>query len=419
MKVFSKYIEKNILYPAFIDKSPDSALQNIIVIPCYDEPDILKTLNSLIECKLPQQPVEVIVVINAAKNTDPEIIKQNRNIESEIGKWKEVHKNTSISFHTILLEDISPKFSGAGFARKIGMDEAIIRFNAISNTSGFITSLDADSLVAGNYLQELEKLFLNNSKISGCSIYFEHPIEGNEFQDIVYEKITEYELYMRYYSLSLKFTGIPYYFHTVGSSFAVNSIAYCKQGGMNRKQAGEDFYFLQKIMTLGNYRYLKTTTVYPSPRPSNRVAFGTGPHIKSKLENPREEFMTYDFAAFKNLKVFFEQIDKLFGKSVDLNQLGIHESLIQFLEKNEFVKALGEINANTAALNTFKKRFWLWFDAFRILKYLNFAHERHYLKQLLKNMANDYLKYSGQEGLCTNDITGLLVNFRAIEQKAH
>ena len=416
MNVFNRYIEQHTLYPAFIERNPDAALQNIIVIPCYNEPDIFETLNSLTKCSPAQNPTEVIIVINSAEDTSTEIISQNKATKITLDNWIKTNNTDKITFHTIFLENIPTKHAGAGFARKIGMDEAIRRFNSISKNSGIITSLDADSLVAKNYLSEIEKIFLNN-KTNGCSIYFEHPTQGSDFQDIVYEKITEYELYMRYYSLSLKYTGSPYYFHTVGSSFAVSAEAYCKQSGMNRKKAGEDFYFLQKIMSLGNYYYLNTTTVFPSPRPSNRVPFGTGPLIKSKIEKPKEDFLSYNFDAFKNLHELFEQTDKLFRNKFVPKQLKIHESLIEFLEQTEFAKAIDEINTNTSNINSFRKRLWAWFDAFRILKYLNFSHESHYSKKPIKDMVNKYLHHSNKKNLYSDNNVELLNNLRQIERE--
>ena len=48
---------------------------------------------------------------------------------------------------------------------------------------------------------------------------------------------------------------------------------------------------------------------------------------------------------------------------------------------NGFLQAIQEINSNTAHAETFKKRFFLWFDAFKLLKYLNYANE-HYYKRM-------------------------------------
>ena len=70
----------------------------------------------------------------------------------------------------------------------------------------------------------------------------------------------------------------PYVFHTVGSAMAVKALPYVKAGGMNRKQAGEDFYFIQKLVPSGGYFNLNSTTVYPSPRISFR--FHSGPELQ-------------------------------------------------------------------------------------------------------------------------------------------
>ncbi|MEN8118918.1 MAG: glycosyltransferase family 2 protein [Bacteroidota bacterium] len=416
MIIFDKYIKKHAVNQPFINENPEKDLQNIIVIPCYNEPAIIPTLNSLISCKEPENSVEVIIVINSADNTDIEILEQNRRTKSEIDNRLVSFKSNKLKFHTIWIENIPNKFAGVGFARKVGMDEAIRRFSSTSNANGIITGFDADSLVSENYLVEIENLFLNKPKLNGCSIYFEHPIKGTEFPDIIYRKITEYELYLRYYSLALKQTDFPYYFHTVGSSFSVKAETYCKQGGMNRRKAGEDFYFLQKIMPLGNYVYLNTTTVFPSSRPSDRVPFGTGAFIKSNIENPDKEFVTYNFEVFRNLNEFFKQIDKLFNTPFKYNNISIHESLLEFLKKNEFAKALAEINENTSNINSFKKRFFQWFDAFRVLKYMNFAHENYYQKITIKEAVNEYLNHFGKEHLYSKNVSELLKNLRQIEK---
>jgi hypothetical protein len=44
-----------------------------------------------------------------------------------------------------------------------------------------------------------------------------------------------------------------YAYHTVGSAMAVKAYQYVKVGGMNRRQAGEDFYFIQKLVHSGNF----------------------------------------------------------------------------------------------------------------------------------------------------------------------
>ena len=76
-----------------------------------------------------------------------------------------------------------------------------------------------------------------------------------------------------------------------------------RQGGMNKRQAGEDFYFLHKIIPLGHFGEINTTRVIPSPRPSDRVPFGTGRAVRDYLAT--HKFETYPLEAFRDLKQFF------------------------------------------------------------------------------------------------------------------
>ena len=85
-----------------------------------------------------------------------------------------------------------------------------------------------------------------------------------------------YEDYLHYYKKALDYAGFPDSIYTIGSAFAVRADAYVKQGGMNRRQAGEDFYFLNKLTKLGKITEINDAYVYPSARVSDRVPFGTG-----------------------------------------------------------------------------------------------------------------------------------------------
>src|SRR5262249_26021974 len=157
----------------------------------------------------------------------------------------------------------------------IGMDEALRRFDAVERPGGVIVGFDADCRCERNYLTAIERHFERNSNSPGCSIYFEHPLNG-PLEPAIYEAIAEYELHLRYYVQALRFGGFPHAFHTIGSSMAVRAGVYRKQGGMNKRKAGEDFYFLHKIIPLGGFTNLVETRVIPSPRASDRVPFGTG-----------------------------------------------------------------------------------------------------------------------------------------------
>ena len=87
-RTISRYIEKNILYPRFVAELPRKSLGIIIVIPCYNEPDITTTLRSLMNCTPPKCEVEVIVSINAGENDDDRVKESNEISKIQIEKLR-------------------------------------------------------------------------------------------------------------------------------------------------------------------------------------------------------------------------------------------------------------------------------------------------------------------------------------------
>ena len=377
------YFKRQKSFEVKINEPVTEKLKFTIVIPCFDEDNITETLNSIWDCQRPKSAVEVIIVINDSETTDERIKRQNRKTYFEVQDWIKFHTDPALRFFVFLENDIPSKISGAGYARKLGMDQALYRFNQKSQENGVIFSLDADATVKSNYLREIEKHFDQNPKTTVATIYFEHPVNGNYYASEIYHAIAIYELYLRYYKWAFHFINFPYSYYTVGSCFVVAAKAYAKQGGMNSKQAGEDFYFLHKVFPLGYSYEINTTCVYPSPRISNRVPFGTGPMIDSIVKSGNEDLLTYNFECFKDLKAFLQIIDQLYNiTSVELNELMYHLPLpvVDFLSDNDIFAAIEEINQNCTSLKSFKKRFFNWFNAFKVLKYLNATTEKYYSK---------------------------------------
>jgi len=411
------YLSKYQQYPLQIHDMPNSDLNMCIVIPCFDEPDIIKTLNSLKDCALPNKSVEVIIVVNSGEGTNSLIVDKNRKTFFEVQDWIDKNSTQKLKFHSFNVEKLPQKFAGVGFARKIGMDEAYSRLASVQNENGIILGFDADSTCKTNYLCEIEKHFKQNPKSNAASIYFEHPLEGIEYQVEVYENIVRYELYLRYYKQALQFAKFPFAFHTIGSSFAVRANIYAKQGGMNRRKAGEDFYFLQKIIPLGNYHEINSTAVFPSPRPSDRVPFGTGAAIQKMLQANSDQYLTYEIQAFIDLKSFFEAKD-IFYKNTEMDSISyllnkaISEIILQFLNENDFFAELKKINENSPNLKIFDTRFFQWFNAFRVLKFLNFSHENFYQKKEIVEQASNLLQVVYNQLTCNLFEKELLIQYR-------
>ena len=374
MLYFEKYFQKNSFQPS-IEQKPNPDLHICVVIPCFNEPNIIPSLESLYKCYKPKKSAEVIIVINAPENSGNDIIRQNEETLNISKNWIDDHSDTRLKYHIIVNNHLPAKHAGVGLARKIGMDEAAYRFNLINNSQGIITGFDADSLCDPNYFIAIEEHFQLNPKSSGASIYFEHPFDTN-FDSKQNTGIIQYETHLRYLVQAMRYCGHPHAFHTVGSSFAVIANEYIKQGGMNKRQAGEDFYFLQKIIELGNYTEITDTRVIPSPRISNRVPFGTGASIKKFMESDNEILQTYAFEAFLNLKKFFSLVHYFYSSDIDDigNKIdGLDLTSRNFLVGINYLKEISSIKENTLGINSFRNRFFRWFNAFMVIKYLNFA----------------------------------------------
>ena len=365
------YFQRFGFCPEQIAERPHPNLGIVVIIPCYNEPDLVGALQSLWRCERPEMAVEVIVVINSGEGASREVRDQNLRSLKEASFWAREDCDKHFRVHLLPFPDLPRKHAGVGLARKIGMDEALWRFDAVGRLNGIIACFDADSGCDANYLVELESYFARCPKSPGCSVYFEHPLAGKD-DPKVYEAIVLYELHLRYYVQALRFAGFPHAYHTIGSSMAVRADAYMKQGGMNKRQAGEDFYFLHKIIPLGNFGEVNTTRLIPSPRASDRVPFGTGRAVREYLES--EKFETYPLQAFRDLKELFDAVreDRLKAGHQTVSPLR------EFLDGQNFAVVLEEIRRNTSSAEAFRKRFFRWFDGFMAMKYIHFARDTVY-----------------------------------------
>ncbi|MEQ9425229.1 MAG: family 2 glycosyl transferase [Cyclobacteriaceae bacterium] len=389
-------------YPVkFISEPPPKDLGIIITIPCFNEPNLILTLDSLKECSLPNCAVEIIVVINEAKNAPENVRRQNQHSQRDGQAWCQANNAHQFNTHILYCDGLPTKHAGVGLARKIAMDEAVRRFEAIGNPNGIIACFDADSTCQNNYLVELEKHFRDNKKSPGCSIYFEHPLEN--------EPIAYYELFLRYYVNALRYAGFPYAYQTIGSSMAVRSWAYLKQGGMNRKKAGEDFYFLHRIIPLGDFSELNSTMIIPSSRKSDRVPFGTGRAMMDWEARSKDLTKTYNPKSFEDLKILFDQVDRLYQNDPDY----LPNSLREFLSP-EFYTQLQRLRKQSKSVIAFRKHFFGWFDGFKVLKFIHFARDEYFSNVKLTEAA-EWL-FIKKNLAAQNNVEGYLLKLRIADK---
>lgn len=378
----SQYILKNIVYPEFIEAEVSEQVALIVMIPCLNEPEIIRTLESLWNCEPINSHIEVVVVVNESEASSLEVKQFNELNYNRLLDWKKTNDRTDLIVHPIYAQSVTAKHAGAGMARKIGMDEVVRRFNRLNRPDGIIVSLDADCLVSPNYFQEIEKAFRNKSCFA-ATLNFKHRID--ELEDLKQkEGMRLYENYLHYYKRALDFTDFPNSIYTIGSAFAVRAEAYVKQGGMNRRQAGEDFYFLNKLTNLGKLTEIADAFVYPSARVSDRVPFGTGAAMTKWMCDTDDLALTYNFNAFLDLKILFGRIERLF-QNTDVDEFikDLPLSLQLYLPQISFQEKIKEICRNSSSPSSFSKRFFQFFDGLVILRFLNLAHQKFYPQQNL------------------------------------
>jgi hypothetical protein len=301
----------------------------------------------------------VVVVLNHPEN-DQEAERYH------LQQLEILQKFSSEKFNFYALTTALPvKDSGVGLARKVGMDE-VVRHCTIKDLDAWLICLDADCTVSKNYLTELFRL-KDNPSVENVTLYFEHPYD-KEGDEILRTGIIFYELFLRYYKNALQYIQYPHAHYTVGSSMGTRIKNYIKSGGMNKRKAGEDFYFLGKLFIYGQTMELNRLTVYPSCRISQRVPFGTGKaQWKFKL-NPDWQYHSYHYLIFEILKDFFCQVQP--GKSFEA--YNVHPLLGQFLKNIQFEKLLREVHDNSTSDSTFFKRFFQKADIFFVLKAVHF-----------------------------------------------
>ena len=388
---------------------PSKDLKIIVVIPSYNEKNIQPTIDSLF---LKQDDfsfnVEVIVLINNSESEIEEIKEQNLLTLKTLQNLSETYSKSNMHLIPVLIGDLDAKHAGVGWARKLGMDLATQRFRTI-NFNGIIVGLDADTVVESNYLNSIYSFFSNNN-FNAASIYFEHPITGDSFSDVHLEQIKYYELHLRYYKNSLKYSNLPYSFHTIGSAFALTASAYARQGGMNRRKAGEDFYFINKLIKGEIFGEINDTKVMPSPRVSNRVPFGTGRAILEGLNTKKDLSLTYDFQSFEVIHSWINRIE-----TKDFKYGNFPEILKAYMGEEIWIKHHTMMLNNTNSHKSYLKLFYNIFDAFWMLKFIHFLRDNYYPNTSLLDNTNALLIKMNYQII--SSITSQLEFLRKLDKK--
>ncbi len=335
-----------------------------IVIPCFNEDfvDTKECLVSLINsAKIASFNTLVFLILNDYQGCDASVKKTNQSFKEAFGKFNK--RYTNIEFVLIEKHFRSFKEGGVGFARKLGMDTALARYAALDKPEGIIVCLDADTSVHPDYLSLIKSSF-NQHVEAATSIGFAHRLDN--------DAIVDYELHLRYFINMQRVLNLPYAYQTIGSAMAVKAFDYAAEGGMSKRQAGEDFYFLQKFISKQKIFQITKAIVYPSSRESDRVPFGTGKAVR-EIHHSTESYTSYHPSSFKALSDLPILINKSYHE--EAHEHLIDDVLLMYLKQENYLQILSKLKSQSTHLEQYTKQFFLWFNAFRLFKYLHFARD--------------------------------------------
>jgi hypothetical protein len=268
--------------------------------------------------------------------------------------------------------------NGVGQARKTGFDLFCRSRTPENADTSFMFSLDADCLVGRGYFSAVLPAFLSDSSIGGVII----PVRHQKSDDPEIERaIREYEEYMSSYERDLEWAGSPYAFQTIGSGFAVRVSDYIRCGGMKQKRAGEDFYFIQELVKSSNVTKAEKPLVYPSPRLSDRVPFGTGTAVEGIISGkPPRSISRCALEMLKTVLDTAKQSGSLSDAQTFVSDLP--QEAAGFFTDNNFVPVWQRTLVNQKLKNDESRlrAFHLWFDGLQTRRFLHSLSEKDMMK---------------------------------------
>jgi hypothetical protein len=365
----------------------------------------------------------MILVVNEGGTAPHQVSLANRDFAAELQarfrmRWQSAAASGLTLYHDpesprdVLLVDcfsdgrkLPPK-GGVGHARKAGADLAAYLIHQRRVRSPWIHCTDADVHLPQRYFTCSTALIDTATQETAALVYpFRHSIAadtmivkegGGETPNILRHKIMQvtrlYEYSLRYYVAGLSFAQSPYAFHTIGSTIAVNAAHYAKVRGFPRRQAGEDFYLLNKLAKVGSVMQLSAETdcepIDIAARLSDRVPFGTGAAVGRimELENPAREFLLYHPDVFGLLRSWLGSLPAFWqSRSSDIAailSLTNHspmdlQALIGGLEESGVTEALQHAFRQSSDAKQFKRQMHTWFDAFRTLMLIHHLRDHH------------------------------------------
>jgi hypothetical protein len=373
-RYLSRYAAHEVrLLPSLLDKLPDQ-WPRVVVIPAYRE-------SPQFAAALLQHPADFLAILVVNEPEGAPAADNRALLDWLQANTQSLCSNGVLALRragekTLLLVDRTgcnglPSKTGVGLARKIGCDLALALHQHGRIHSAWIYSTDADAELPPDYfrLPEPQPLGKPLAWSAACLPFSHKPADSTPDALRIWQATRTYESAIRYYAQGLRYAGSPYGFVSLGSALAVSMAAYAKVRGFPQREAGEDFYLLNKLAKIGPIYQATGTEVMITSRLSDRVPFGTGPGVQQMCDLPTlNEACYYHPACFEALKHWLNLAQQLDTQPLPtlLEQLPQHSrAALTQLGIDTFaahLKRQGQRQAQKALLD--------WFDGFRTLKFI-------------------------------------------------
>jgi len=393
VKSFDKYLQRHgAVRPLQGGPLPDQSFSAVVVIPALGESETLPgTLDSLAACQpeLLARTLVVVVVNSPPVDQAPDFLRAHVERLSLDNCTVLAQLQVRACSRDMVVRWIDattpghelPAGTGVGMARKIGADTALHQLRR-EQTGGarqdcadpVLFHLDADTMVEPDYLRAAA--VLRETGQPGGVVAFKH--RRSDDPEVAAATIA-FELYLHYYVTAFRWAGSPYAFHTIGSTMLCTADGYVRAGGMPAKrQAGEDFYFLQQLAKTGGVCRIGETEVHPSSRLSVRVPFGTGQSLRRCLDHPTTGALPVcDFRVFTVLADLYRSVRSGLRRPAadilaDLRPAAVGD----FLRTQRFGTVWPRFQAQHRQDTALWRAFNCWFDALMCIRLVHHLTDR-------------------------------------------
>ncbi len=354
--------------------STSKSIECVVVIPVLAEFDrLFVTLDALARASEAARAVTLIICVvnNCAAGIAPTSDVENN--QATLARLRVCAQEDRYAPLMLAVVDASsesvtlPPGEGVGLARKIGLDHGLYLLASAGRLDAPLVCLDGDSPPAAGYLDAILDFYGQGNRWAGYAAYRHVFPESEEERNA----IIAYEIFMRYHEIGLHVAGSPYAYPALGSIISCTGKAYAACGGMNRRLAGEDFYFMQQLTKTGIMEPVPYALVCPAGRSSCRTPFGTGRSVMafgncSPLDAPLYHPDCYDL-----LRAFFHMINGRLGHAgsslMEVSET-LHPALARFLKERRFEEAWDGMLLRYRNPAQRLHQFHVWFDGLRTIQ---------------------------------------------------